>query len=106
MSDNNRVHVSGNPVPTDHSHTALKENGQQKDYVVLTADERAKGWVRPYRDSYIHTTCGTETKMSRPIAETYARNPHFYSGTFCVGCSSHFSLDQFKWADSDEQVGS
>ena len=46
--------VSGAPVPEDHSHTKLKDNGQQQDYVVLTPEERAKGFVRPARNSYRH----------------------------------------------------
>src|SRR5262245_18692680 len=46
--------VSGAPVPEDCSHTSLKENGQQQDYVVLTPEERAKGFVRPVRRSYRH----------------------------------------------------
>ena len=49
-----RVLASGAPVPADDSHTELKENGQQKDYVVLSAEERAKGFVRPVRYSYRH----------------------------------------------------
>lgn len=56
-----RVLASGDPVPEDASHTEIKENGQQKDYVVLTASERAKGFVRPYRDAYRHLTCGKIT---------------------------------------------
>uniref|UniRef100_UPI0013DC75B6 hypothetical protein n=1 Tax=Stenotrophomonas maltophilia TaxID=40324 RepID=UPI0013DC75B6 len=63
--------------------------GQQKGYVVLSEAERAKGFVRPVRDSYVHQTCGTLTKMSNALAETYARDPYFYSGTFCAGCRSH-----------------
>ena len=27
-------------------------------YLVLSEDERAKGYVRPYRDTYTHTVCG------------------------------------------------
>src|SRR4051794_38768142 len=46
--------VSGAPVPEDRSHTELKSNGQQKDYVVLTPEERAKGFVRPVRQKYQH----------------------------------------------------
>jgi len=84
----------------------LKENGQQIDYLVLCPEERAKGFVRPYRDSYIHKSCGGLTKMSRSIAETYARNPYFYSGTFCINCGKHFPLEEFVWNGTDEQVGS
>lgn len=96
--------ADGTPVTPDHRD--LKPNGQQKNYVVLSDEERAKGWVRPYRDAYKHNTCGATTTMSRPIAETYARNPKFYSGTFCVGCGRHFPLNQFVWLGTDQQVGS
>lgn len=99
--------ASGEPVPADRSHTKLKDNGQQEAYIVLTPEERAKGFVRPVRRTYIHKVCGFLTSMSRDIAETYARDPKFYSGTFCLHCGKHFSLDQFVWNDAPgEQVGS
>lgn len=60
--------------------------GQQEGYVVLAEEERAKGFVRPVRRSYRHLKCNTVTTMGQTIAETYARNPYFYSGTFCCGC--------------------
>jgi len=84
----------------------VKPNGQQKEYVVLCPEERAKGFVRPLRASYIHTKCGFSTTMSKSIAETYARNPKFYGSTFCVGCSDHFPVGEFTWVGSDEVVGS
>lgn len=105
-----RVLTSGQPVPDDESHRQLKENGQQADYVVLSPEERAKGFVKPVRRSYVHAFpseinrqvgCGVETRMSTDIAETYARDPHFYSGTFCVGCKQHFPLIQFVWSDGE-----
>lgn len=81
--------------------------GMQKGYEVLPPEERAKGFVRPVRNVYIHLTCNTETKMGQSIAETYARNPKFYSGTFCAYCKAHFPLNQFVWKDNpDQQVGS
>jgi hypothetical protein len=98
MSD--RILVSGEPVPADHSHTELKSNGQQRDYVVLTPEERAKGFVKPVRRTYVHK-CGAATTMGLAIAETYARNPRFYSGTFCVGCGAHFPLIEFHWDDNE-----
>lgn len=82
------------------------ETGQQQDYVVLAEEERAKGFVRPYRDTYVHLACGSETRMARTIAETYARQPDFYGGTFCCACRAHFPLDQFVWKGTQEQVGS
>lgn len=105
--------VSGAPVPEDSSHTTPKANGQQQDYVVLTPEERAKGFVKPLRLSYLHAFpteleravgCGTETRMGQAIAETYARDPRFYSGTFCCGCRQHFPLNQFIWAKDGEPM--
>lgn len=97
--------AGGGPVTDDHREIN-PATGQQKGYVVLTSEERAKGYVRPVRETYVHNTCGTVTRMGRPIAETYARDPGFYSGTFCVACGKHFPLDQFKWDGTNETVGS
>jgi len=98
-----RTLVSGAPVPEDGSHRELKENGQQKDYVVLSAEERAKGFVKPLRMSYKHA-CGTVTTMNIAIAETYARDPHFYSGTFCARCKRHLPLKEFTWVPDGESM--
>lgn len=152
--------TDGLPVSWDRSHTRLKPNGQQEGYVVLSADERAKGFVRPVRMGYRHVGppppanlrdlspeeheqydrfgyikfepygpekepvtgcywtqerldrlgkgCGGLTVMAPSIAETYARQPNFYSGTFCVHCEEHFPVGEngeFVWADTDERVG-
>ena len=59
---------------------------------MLSGEERAKGFVQPVRNSYIHTVCGAVTAMNQSIAETYARNPNFYGGTYCVGCKDHFPI--------------
>ena len=144
--------TDGSPVTEDHK--KLKPNGQQKAYVVLSYEERNKGFVRPLRLSYIHVGptpkyplrdltdeekmnyrdkyvkfevypesekfkgsfwtqeeldnngCGTETTMGLKIAETYARNPKFYGGTFCCECGKHLPLKEFVWKDTDQIVGS
>lgn len=82
--------------------------GQQKDYRVLCTSERAKGFVRPVRRSYKHLKCGAVTTMVQALAETYARDPFFYSGTFCCGCGSHFPVGEdgeFVWDGSAQKVG-
>lgn len=149
--------VSGEPVPEDRSHTEINpRTGMQKDYVVLTPEERAKGFVKPLRRSYMHNgavgpkhplrdltademaqyakynyyryeeypqphnlcgkywtkaqldrvekPCGTVTTMSLAIAETYARKPDFYSGTFCCGCGTHYPLEEFTWEPDGEPM--
>jgi len=94
--------ASGKPKIADY--TAPKANGQQKDYLVLSEEERKRGFVRPLRKSYTHMQCNTATTMSNEIAETYARDPAFYGGTFCAACSKHFPLHEngnwnFRWKD-------
>ena len=89
-------------------HRRKKTNGQQEGYVVLAEEERAKGFVRPVRRSYKHLKCGTITTMGQTIAETYARDPSFYSGTFCCACAAHFPVGEdgeFVWDGTNEKVG-
>lgn len=157
MSDEKTMLSGGGAVTEDHKE--LKPNGQQQGYVVLTPEERRKGFVRPVRRTYIHVGlpapkgtlrdltpdeakmydrhgytkfevyppdgssvigrfwtpaqigkidqgCGTETKMSQDIAETYARNPGFYGSTFCCGCGVHLPVGktgEFVWKDDPTQ---
>lgn len=97
--------AGGQPVTPDHREINPITK-QQKGYIVLSEDERKKGFTRPYREVYTHLTCNTQTRMNVPIAETYARQPDFYIGTFCLQCKDHFPLDQFVWTGTNEQVGS
>jgi hypothetical protein len=136
-------------------------DGMQKNYLVLSDEERAKGFVRPVRRSYRHVGipgpanplrdltaeeraryagtgfekfeaypvdvrsssgrywtqaeldsvgkgCGTTTTMGQALAETYARQPSFYGGTFCAGCRTHLlvgAAGEFVWEGTDERVG-
>lgn len=103
------------------------ETGQHASYIVLCEDERKRGFVRPYRDSYKHIGpltqlvngetgedshqvraggCGTVTTMGRALSETYARDPKFYSHTFCVRCNTHPPVSEFVWTADGQQVGS
>ena len=136
------------------------QSGQQKNYLVLSEEERAKGFVRPVRTTYVHVGrrqpenlrdltdaekelwggqgyakfeeypasrapatgrfwtqaeldsigkgCKAKTTMGIAIAETYARTPTFYSGTFCVGCRTHLPVGEdgeFVWDGTNERVG-
>jgi len=106
MGNPNTTLADGSPVTDDH--TDIKPNGQQKDYVVLSEEERAKGFVEPVRLSYIHEKCGGVTKMAQSIAEIYARDPEFYGGMFCSVCGDHFPIGadgEFVWDGTDQKVG-
>lgn len=116
--------LSKTNAPVTDGHLEINPaSGQQKDYVVLSPEERAKGFVRPVRASYVHVGldpvtkgsvlikpgikgCGIRTSMAQNIAETYARDPKFYSGTFCCSCREHRPLEEFYWEGTTEIVGS
>jgi hypothetical protein len=131
---------------------------QNEAYLVLSQEERDKGFVRPLRDTYVHVGprgpkyplrdltpeeksqhsnqeyvkyeaypeseypivgrswtqkqldevgkgCGGVTTMGLAIAETYARDPKFYGSTYCVGCRMHRAVGEFRWKDTDIEVG-
>lgn len=78
---------------------------QQDAYLVDCGDGE---FIRPVRRTYIHDKCGTATTMGRALAETYARDPHFYGATYCVGCGMHLPVGvngEFHWEDGTK-VGS
>jgi len=102
-----RCMLSGNPETPEHREIDPR-TGMQKDYVVLCPQERAKGFVVPVRRSYKHLKCGSVTTMGQALAETYARDPYFYSGTFCTTCRAHFPIGEdgeFVWVDDGTKVG-
>lgn len=73
---------------------------QAEVYLVMSAAERAKGFVRPVHLAYVHTRgCGSITTMSRGLAETYAAKPTFYGATYCTGdeCHRHCPVAEFDW---------
>ncbi len=81
--------------------------GPQHDvYLVLSEEERAKGFVRPLRHAYRHESCGMVTTMGRALCETYARDPSFYGATYCATCRMHYAVAEFKWVEDDAVVGS
>ena len=87
--------------PSDPELTRGVDEGptpQARAYLVLSEEERAKGFVRPVRQTYKHNVvCGQVTTMSLTIAETYARDPKFYGATYCCGCMMHLPVGQFVW---------
>lgn len=62
-------------------------------------------WTQARLDK-IGKGCNTSTRMGLALCETYARDPSFYGGTFCVGCSEHLPVEEFVWDEDGERVGS
>lgn len=94
-----------NDPELEHGYDTTKRP-QAKKYLVLSEEERKKGFVRPVRRSYVHLKCGLSTRMGQELAETYARNPKFYGATYCVHCQMHLPVQEFVWYDDGQVVGS
>ena len=100
-------------LTTDHTDPRLGHGSddspipQHEVYLVLSEEERARGFVRPLRRSYVHVRgCGAQTRMGLVLCETYARDPGFYGATYCVGCNMHKPVGEFAWDEDGEAVGS
>jgi hypothetical protein len=78
--------------PNDPDLRIVEPNGQNKKYLILSEEERAKGFVRPVYRKYVHLKCGGVTQMGQALCETYARDPTFYGATYCAICGTHFRL--------------
>lgn len=99
--------LTTDPTDPNLGHGQDDEPGPQNEvYLVLSEEERGKGFVRPYRDSYLHSVCGGETKMGTALSETYARQPNFYGSTYCVHCRMHRPVSEFTWSEDGQVVGS
>lgn len=111
MRDGEKVAIAddrNDPRLTHGVDAADSQPGMAEAYLVLSDEEREKGFVRPVRTSYVHLKCGVVTTMSRAIAETYARDPKFYGSTYCVHCRNHRPVGpdgEFVWDGTDIKVG-
>lgn len=79
---------------------------QHEVYLVLSEEERAKGFTRPLYRAYIHhdPECGAVTTMGLALCETYARDPSFYGATYCARCRLHRPVGregEFTWVDEN-----
>jgi hypothetical protein len=161
MAQQEMTTTDGRPVDEVRAEQQADGNVMHRSYIVLTEEERAKGFVRPVRRSYRHVGipgprrelrdltdeekeryagvgyvkfepypeserpslgrfwtqaelnkigkgCGSTTTMGQAIAETYARNPHFYGATMCVNCGQHRPVGrdgEFVWIDFEHGTG-
>ncbi len=111
--------LTSDPNDPRLTHGADDKPGPQAEvYLVLSEEDRAKGFIRPLRRSYIHVGlggseyartskgCGVQTRMGLALCETYARQPSFYGSTYCVGCQMHCPVAEFVWSEDGQVVGS
>ena len=100
-------------LTTDPNHPAIQRGPldgetepreQNKVYLVLPPEDLRKGYVKPLRQSYKHSTCSGETRMGYELSATYARDPWFYGLTYCVHCRVHRPLTEFRWLPDGESM--
>lgn len=116
LSEEERLKGFVRPVRLSYKHVGYSPKHPLRD---LTDDERQRyapfGYVKfeMYPDSESCVTgrfwtqaeldrtagCGVVTRMGVAIAETYARDPHYYGSTFCCGCGTHRPVSEFVWDD-------
>ena len=94
-----RITTLGGLHPDDPAVFEIGPSGQYRDYLVLTEEERALEFLRPLRTSYTHTVCEALTQMVKEIAETFAREPGFYSTMYCRSCKAMVPVGELRWAD-------
>ena len=115
----NKKHLTDDPTDPRLGHGVDSYPTYQHEvYLVLSDEERAKGFVRPLRRSYVHVGidgtegkltgkgCGVETRMGLELCETYATDPLFYGSTYCTGCRMHLPVAEFVWSEDGNRVGS
>lgn len=87
---------------TDEEHKNYDKFGYYKFETYLDGSSSlGKYWT----EEQLNRQCGIHTTMGQALSETYARNPKFYGGTFCVGCGKHFPVGEhgeFYWVDKGE----
>lgn len=107
-ADTRKQRLTGRGEPAEHVGAPTAErlpDGQLADHWILSEEERARGFVRPVRRTYVHGRCGVATSMPQAIAETYAREPSFYGATFCCGCKEYLPVGEggdFFWDDGSK----
>ena len=56
----------------------------------------------PESRNYTHTRCRTVTALSENGFTALSDPFSVVPATYCVGCETHFPLDQFTWDDTGE----
>jgi hypothetical protein len=90
---------------SDFDYGGTRPDGQHERHPGIDQPAQ-KPKVRPVREQYKHTTCGTVTRMPQHCALTYAVDPKFYGSTFCCGCRKYLPVAEFVWLDDGTTVGS
>lgn len=90
--------MSDNRPPGDFDYGDKKDDGQYENYPTIDEGE----FEQPVRNDYEHEKCGTTTHMSPKLAKSVARDPEYYTKTFCVGCNDHVPVSEVHWVKGEK----
>ena len=86
--------MSDDPPPEDFNYGDKLDDGQYENHP--TIDEGSL--QQEMRISYVHEECGkTTTIHSRSLAKSIARDPDYYSKTFCTYCREYVPTGEVHW---------
>lgn len=79
--------------PGDFDYGEQQADGQYENYPTIGDGD----FVQSVQYTYVHENCGKTTTMSDNIAESVARDPHYYTKTFCANCGEHVPVEDVHW---------
>ncbi len=97
-------------ITTDRNDPKLKEGqknetGQHEIYLVLSEEERAKGFVRPYHDSYIHVGKKLEIKGTIVSLESELENMSDWAKGYYTKENGYGGFLKYSKSDNSAVVG-
>lgn len=121
LSEEERAQGFVEPVRYSYNHVGMKVCGHMIDDTNMCIDDPghedehgnvamqvSEDEIARFEQTGFLKGCGSTTTMGASIAETYARNPNFYNGTFCTNCRTHFPVGpegEFVWSGTLQRVG-
>jgi len=92
----------GDDPPGDFDYGEQQEDGQYENYPTIEEGE----FQQEPRESYIHDEefggCGSRTRMTGDLPESVARDPTYYTKTFCSGCGEYVPVEEVRWVKDGE----
>ncbi|OJB09150.1 hypothetical protein [Burkholderia ubonensis] len=91
--------------PNDPKLSETRADGQHEKYLVLSEEERAKGFMRPVRESYVHMGKRPKYELRDLTPEEQARYAHFRYVKYEAYPDSESPLCGRFWTEADLNSG-
>lgn len=85
-------------TPGEFDYGEKLSDGQYENHPTIDEGE----FEQKIRDTYVHVDgCGASTTMKGDLPESVARDPSYYSKTFCTGCNDYVPVEEVEWKDGE-----